>query len=155
MQQPHPMVGTRLVSLVPSAQGGGPGNASHRPELSLSLKYVREMPRKVMGRRMTHCRAHSGYLKERGCLTWSLCDSSRLVAPTDSWSTQPFPNLHNGAWIPPGVLSSCILHIRLYLFWGFPSLSLSLLAEVLSIKITVRKGRIHILAFLSESLPDI
>lgn len=60
MQQPHHMMGTRLVSLVSSAQGDGPGNAPHRPEQSLSLKYIREMPRNVMGRRMTCWRAHSG-----------------------------------------------------------------------------------------------
>ena len=81
----------------------------------------------------------------------------RLVAPAgNSWSTQPFPvQTSDGAWIPPGILSSGVLSIRLYLFWGFSSLSLPLLAEVLSIKITVRKGRNHILAFLSESLLDI
>lgn len=38
MQQSHRMVGASLVPLVPSVQGNGPGSASHRPELALSLK---------------------------------------------------------------------------------------------------------------------
>lgn len=81
----------------------------------------------------------------------------RLEAATDdSWSTRHFPvQTSGGVWIPPGVLNSCVSTIRFYLFWGFYSLYLPLLAEVLSIKITARKGRNHILAFLSESLPDI
>lgn len=69
------------------------------------------------------------------------------------WSPQPFPAQTSGSLLEFRVAE--FWSTELYLFWGFSSLSLPLLAEVLSIKITARKGRNHILAFLSESLPAI
>lgn len=121
--------------------------------VAMKLEKIIKVQRNIMQR--MNPLVESSRVVTRQCLE-GRCSVWDLVAPTGGpWSTQPFQT-SGGAWVPPGVLSSWVSENQAAFILGiFFSFSPPLLAEVLSIKITVRKGRNHILAFLSESLPDI